>query len=136
MSELSPVYTEYEKISDLFRRLNEATLMARQTMLGLKETTAQEEKEITHDLEEALSQISGENKSIEEFDDSGIPNHTFLELLQQLKYDSVTETSIERVRHRVKRGLKALSDDDLEIIEKVTEALDSTSEKLFRRIHK
>jgi hypothetical protein len=51
MSELSPVYSEYEKVSDLFRRLNEATLIARQTMLGLKEATAQEEAEVTHDLE-------------------------------------------------------------------------------------
>ncbi len=136
MSELSPVYSEYEKVSDLFRRLNEATLIARQTMLGLKVATAQEEAEVTHDLEEALSQIGGGNKTSEKSETGKIPNHAFLELLQQLQNDSITETSIMKVRNRVRKGLKTLSDDDLEIIEKVTEALDSTSEKLFRRIHK
>jgi hypothetical protein len=86
--------------------------------------------------EEALSQISVRNSVSEKSNSSGIPNHTFLDLLQQLREDSVTESSIMKVRNRVRKGLKTLSDDDLEIIEKVTEALDSTSEKLFRRIHK
>ena len=130
MSELSPVYSEYEKISSLFRRLNEATLMARQAMLGLKTPSSSEQSKVQQDLELALAELSGK-----EVTKSGL---AFSDIVAQLKNDdvNVSATSLASIRRRVSKGLKTLTAQDLEIIEKVTDVLDSKSEMLFRRIQK
>lgn len=130
MSELSPVYSEYEKVSNLFRCLNEATLVARQTRLGIKTPTLEEEVEIQHDLESALDQLNYENT------DESI--NSFPGMLSELENDDmdISPRTISSIRHRLSRGLRALTEEDLEIIEKVTDVLDSTSELLFRRIQK
>jgi hypothetical protein len=130
MSELSPVYSEYEKVSSLFRRLNDATLVARQARLGLKTPSANEEAKVRHDLELALEELS-ENEA-------AAPNFSFSEIMSQLEEDDVdvSEQTLDSIRQRAKRGLRTLTNEDLEIIEKVTDALDSKSEMLFRRIQK
>lgn len=130
MSELSPVYSEYEKISSLFRRLNDATLVARQAKLGLKTPSAREEAEVTHDLELALEELSES--------EAKAPNFSFSEIMSLLEADDVdvSEQTLDSIRLRARRGLRTLTNEDLEIIEKVTDALDSKSELLFRRIQK
>jgi hypothetical protein len=53
MSELSSVYSEYEQVSNMFRQLNEASLIVRQAMLGVG-TPSDEELRLARDqLEEA-----------------------------------------------------------------------------------
>lgn len=130
MSELSPVYSEYEKVSSLFRRLNEATLIARQTMLGLKTPSPKDEEQVQQELESALEELSENEKNTS--------NLTFADVLEQLKNEDVdvSESNLNSIRRRVKRGLQTLTSEDIEIIEKVTDVLDTKSELLFRRIQK
>ena len=130
MSELSPVYSEYEKVSSLFRRLNEATLLARQTMLGLKTPSLKDQNHVQQELESALEELSENEKTTS--------NLTFADILTQLKNEDVdvSESNLNSIRRRVRRGLQTLTDEDIEIIEKVTDVLDSKSELLFRRIQK
>lgn len=130
MSELSPVYSEYEKISSLFRRLNDATLVARQAKLGLKTPSAREEAQVKLDLELALEELSDT--------EAAAANFSFSEIMALLEADDVdvSEETFDSIRQRAKRGLRTLTNEDLEIIEKVTDALDSKSELLFRRIQK
>ena len=130
MSELSPVYSEYEKISNLFRCLNEATLIARQARLGIKNPSPEEEADVRSDLESALEQLSGET--------AGKSNGLFPGVLSQLKDENmhISPATISSIRRRVTGGLRELTEEDLEVIEKVSDVLDSTSELLFRRIQK
>ncbi len=130
MSELSPVYSEYEKVSSLFRRLNEATLLARQTMIGLKTPSLKDQNHVQQELEAALEELSENEKNTS--------NLTFADILTQLKNEDVdvSESNLNSIRRRVKRGLQTLTDEDIEIIERVTDVLDSKSELLFRRIQK
>lgn len=130
MSELSPVYSEYEKVSNLFRCLNEATLIARQAKLGIKTPSPKEEADIRHDLESALDQLSSQDK--------GESKASFPGMLSVLENDDmdISPATISAIRHRVSRGLRSLTEEDLEVIERVTDVLDSTSELLFRRIQK
>ena len=130
MSELSPVYSEYEKVSSLFRRLNEATLLARQTMIGLKTPSLKDQGHVQQELEAALEELSENEKNTS--------NLTFADILTQLKNEDVdvSESNLNSIRRRVRRGLQTLTDEDIEIIEKVTDVLDSKSELLFRRIQK
>ncbi len=130
MSELSPIYSEYERISSLFRCLNEATLIARQAKLGIKTPSAKEEAEVRHDLESALDQLSHEN--------AGKSSQSFSGMLSQLENEDIdiSPATLTVIRRRVKNGLRALTDEDLEVIEKVTDVLDLRSELLFRRIQK
>lgn len=130
MSELSPVYSEYERISTLFRSLNEATLIARQAKLGIKTPSPEEEADVRSDLESALDQLSGENREKS--------NVSFFGMLSQLEDEDtdISPATISSIRRRVTDGLRALTEEDLEVIEKVTDVLDSTSEMLFRRIQK
>jgi len=130
MSELSPVYSEYEKVSSLFRRLNEATLLARQTMIGLKTPSLKDQSHVQQELEAALEELSENEKNTS--------NLTFADILTQLKNEDVdvSESNLNSIRRRVRRGLQTLTDEDIEIIEKVTDVLDSKSELLFRRIQK
>jgi hypothetical protein len=130
MSELSPVYSEYEKVSSLFRRLNEATLLARQTMIGLKTPSLKDQNHVQQELEAALEELSENEKNTS--------NLTFADILTQLKNEDVdvSESNLNSIRRRVRRGLQTLTDEDIEIIERVTDVLDSKSELLFRRIQK
>lgn len=131
MSELSPVYSEYERISNLFRCLNEATLVARQAKLGIKNPSPQEEADVRSDLESALEQLSGETAEKSSVSFPGV--------LSQLDDENmdVSLTTISSIRRRAATGgLRALTEEDLEVIEKVSDVLDSTSELLFRRIQK
>lgn len=130
MSELSPVYSEYEKVSSLFRRLNEATLVARQTMLGLGSPSSKAQKQVQEELDSALEELSENERNTS--------NLTFADILAQLKNEDVdvSESNLNSIRRRVKRGLQTLTNEDIEIIEKVTDVLDSKSELLFRRIQK
>lgn len=130
MSELSPVYSEYERVSSLFRCLNEATLIARQARLGIKTPSPEEEADVRNDLASALDQLSGEN--------SRKSNVSFPGMLSQLEGEDtdISPATISSIRRRVIGGLRALTEEDLEVIEKVTDVLDSTSEMLFRRIQK
>jgi hypothetical protein len=134
MSELSSVYSEYEQVSNMFRQLNEASLIVRQAMLGVG-TPSDEELRLARDqLEEALDKLSwdnGENKD----KDEGV---TLTELLEQApdEDEELTKQDISNIRRRIKSGLKALTPDDLEVIDRLSAALDLKSEILFRRIKK
>jgi hypothetical protein len=130
MSELSPVYSEYERISSLFRRLNEAILLAHQAALGLKVPSEKEQSKVLLALDSALSELGEKEVTASTL--------TFAEILSQLKEQDVdvSDAALDSIRGRVKRGLKGLTAQDLEVIEKVTDVLDSKSEFLFRRIQK
>lgn len=131
MSELSPVFSEYERISNIFRCLNEATLVARQKQLGIKVPSPKEEADVAEDLEAALEQLSSES--------GGKENNSFSGMLAQIENGDldITPTILTTIRRRVeKNGLRALTEKDLEVIEKVSDVLDSKSELLFRRIQK
>ena len=130
MSELSPVYSEYEKVSSLFRRLNEAALIARQERLGIRRPSPEKESAVQRELEAALEQLSGEN-AVRSSD-------SFFGLLSRLDAEdaNISSISITAILRRVRGGLRALTEEDLQTIEKVAEFLDSTSELLFRRIQK
>lgn len=130
MSELSPVYSEYEKISNLFRSLNEATLVARQARLGLKTPSPQKVELLSRHLKSALEQLGNEA--------AGKAKSPFAAIIAQLAAGElmIQPSTLLNISRRIKNSLSALTDDDLEIIEKVTDALDSKSELLFRRIQK
>lgn len=130
MSELSPVYSEYERISSLFRRLNEATLVARQNRLGLRKSSKKESVEVQQELEYALEELSEKQAKKS--------NLMLSDIISQLKNDDVdvSEQRLDSIKQRLKNGLQTLTNEDIEIIEKVTDVLDSKSELLFRRIQK
>lgn len=130
MSELSPVYSEYEKISNLFRSLNEATLVARQAKLGLKTPSPQRIEVLRKHLKNALEQLGSESP--------GKSESAFSAIIAQLTNREllINPSTLLKISHRIKNSLLALTDDDLEIIEQITDALDSKSELLFRRIQK
>lgn len=130
MSELSPVYSEYETISNLFRSLNEATLVARQAKLGLKTPSPQKVEVLRKHLKNALEQLGTES------DDKS--KSTFSAIITQLANGElmIQPSTLLKISRRIENSLLSLTDDDLEVIEKVTDALDSKSELLFRRIQK
>ena len=130
MSELSPVYSEYEKISNLFRSLNEATLVTRQAKLGLKTPSPQKVEALRKHLKNALDQLGSESPDKSK--------SAFSAIIAQLTNGDlmIQPSTLLKISHRIQNSLLALTDDDLEIIEKVTDALDSKSELLFRRIQK
>lgn len=129
MSDLSPLYSEYEKISGLFRRLNEAILIARQERLGIKMPSQIEEDRARERLEAALDQLSQEGAG---------KAASYSGLLAQLAVvdSDISPVTITTIRRRAQNGLKSLTEQDLKVIEKVTGVLDSQSELLFRRIQK
>ena len=129
MSDLSPLYSEYEKISGLFRRLNEAILIARQARLGIKMPSPIEEDQAKERLNAALDQLSDERAG---------KAASYSGLLAQLAgADSdISPVAITTIRRRAQNGLGSLTEQDLRVIERVTDVLDSRSELLFRRIQK
>lgn len=124
MSDLSLLYSEYERISGLFRSLNEAALVARRSRLGLSDPSKDEVEALRQDLQTALDRLTEE---------SGTSPSAALFADNDLEISTDTLTTIGR---RAKHGLHALTERDLEVIEKITNVLDSRSEMLFRRIQK
>lgn len=129
MSDLSPLYSEYEKISGLFRKLNEAVLIARQVRLGIRAPSPTEEKQARERLDTALDQLS---------DKGGGKAASYTGLLTQLESEDldISPYTITTIRRRAQNGLRSLTEQDLQVIERVTDVLDSRSELLFRRIQK
>ena len=129
MSDLSPLYSEYEKISGLFRKLNEAILIARQARLGIKTPSPMEEDQIREKLDSALDQLSDQGRG------KAASYSGLLALLGSEDLD-ISLTTITTIRRRAQNGLRSLTEQDLQVIERVTDVLDSRSELLFRRIQK
>lgn len=129
MSDLSPLYSEYEKVSGLFRSLNEASLMARQSRLGISSPTEKEAAATADQLGSALAELGSENE---------LNAPVLSDLFDELSKEDVeiSPRKLLAIRSRVGHGLDALTEEDLEVIEKVTEVLDAESEVLFRRIQK
>ena len=134
MSELSSAYSEYEQVSSLFRQLNEASLAARQALLGIGNPSDEELRQMRDQLEEALEKLN-QDKEQTNGQDEGV---TLTELLDQVpdEDEEITEQDVSNIRRRIKSGLKALTSADLEVIDKLSAALDLKSEMLFRRIKK
>lgn len=130
MSELSPVYSEYERISSLFKRLNEAVLLAHQSALGLKVPSITEQAKVQQDFESALQELGEQEVTASTL--------TFSEILAYLRSEdvNVSDNALNAIRSRVKKGIQNLTAKDIEVIERVTDVLDSKSELLFRRIQK
>jgi hypothetical protein len=136
MSDLSSAYSEYEKVSGLFRQLNEAALVARQTQLGLDPPSPEEQEHIREQLDDALGQLSqaangGEDVRLAE----GVSLGDVWEQDPD-EHAPVSRDTVSAIRGRISGGLEHLTDEDLETIERITIALDSASELLFRRIQK
>lgn len=136
MSELSSAYTEYERMSALFRQLNEATLVARRTRLGINPPSLEKQNQVRDQLDAALEKLA----AVPELHSAAARAEAISleEILRQLPGNDheITPDTVARIRERIKGGLKALTEDDLEVIDKITSALDSATEILFRRIQR
>lgn len=127
MSEMSSIYTEYERISKLFRYLNEVILFLRQAQLGIKMASAADVATLTANLEKALVELGSKSGSIS--------SPVLLDRLADEDAD-ISSSTLMTIKRRAQHGLNTLTEQDLEVIEKVTDLLDSRSETLFRRIQK
>ena len=136
MSDLSSAYSEYEKVSNLFRQMNEGALVARQTQLGLDLPSLEEQEHVRQQLDDALRQLS---QATDSSDDVRLAEGVSLRDVWLQPPDGETEISgnaVSAIRGRIRIGLDHLTNEDLETIERITIALDSASELLFRRIQK
>jgi hypothetical protein len=135
MSELSSAYTEYERMATLFRQLNEATLAARRTLLGINPPSVEEQILVRDELDAAL-----QNLAVDPELHSAAARAEAIsleEIFRQLPAnDEITPKTLARIREHIKGGLRSLTDDDLDAIDKITSALDSATEILFRRIQR
>jgi hypothetical protein len=135
MSDLSSAYSEYEKVSGLFRQLNEAALLARQVQLGLDYPSAAEQELARDQLVEALDQLT--NCAGNEEDLCLAEGISFKDVCEQAQDQRpVSRATVSAIRGRIGNGLAKLTNEDLETIEQITIMLDSASELLFRRIQK
>ena len=135
MSDLSSAYSEYEKVSGLFRQLNEAALFARQVQLGLEEPSAAEQEQAREQLVEALDHLTNCPDNEEELClAEGISFKDVCEEAQDQR--PISRATVSAIRGRIGNGLTKLTNEDLETIEQITIMLDSASELLFRRIQK
>ena len=136
MSELSSTYSEYERISALFRQLNHASLLARRVALGVNPPSDDEQRMVRDELDEALSALGASRElSLR----GSVPaTLTLEEVLSQIPNSShdVSTNDVAVIRQHIKAGLTALTPEDLETIDKITDALDSASEVLFRHIQR
>ena len=133
MSDLSSAYSEYERVSGLFRQLNEAALLARQVQLGLDHPSAAEQEQARDQLVEALDQLT--NCAGNEEDLCLTEGVSFKDVCEQAERP-ISRATVSAIRGRISNGLAKLSNEDLETIEQITIMLDSASELLFRRIQK
>jgi hypothetical protein len=136
MSELSSTYSEYERMSALFRQLNHASLLARRVVLGVNPPSDDEQRTVRDQLDEALIALSA---SRELAMPASVPAALTLEqILHQATTVShdVSSNDVAVIRQHIKSGLAALTPEDLETIDKITDALDSASEVLFRHIQR
>lgn len=134
MSELSSTYSEYERMSALFRQLNHASLLARRAALGVDPPSHDEQRIVRDELEDALRALSG-SKELSSSDSVPI-TLTLGELLRQAPNHDISANDVAVIRQHIKSGLAALTPEDLETIDKITDALDSASEVLFRHIQR
>ncbi len=135
MSEFSGNFSEYEKVSGLFRQMNEAALDVQQMLLGIKQLSIEEQNAITNRLDEALANFTNEPEISTESGDYDWQSQGFGQVDSD-DFVIVSSVRIMEIRRRIKNGLRNLTPEDLEIIENITDRLDSTSEVLFRRIRK
>jgi len=136
LSELSSTYSEYERLSNLFRQLNHASLFARRVMLGINPPSTEEQRTVRDQLDEALQRLS---TTYESSGASPMPSQiTLTEVLRQVQGGNreVSTNDVVAIRQRIRGGLTALTSEDLETIDSITDALDSASEVLFRRIQR
>jgi hypothetical protein len=136
MSELSSAYSEYERLSNLFRQLNDASLLARRVLLGINPPPTEEQRMACDQLSEALLRLGDTQEvSAAQHKPSAL---TLYEVLRQVPNGSreVSPDEIAAIRRRVGSGLAALTPEDLETIDTLTDALDSASEVLFRRVQR
>jgi hypothetical protein len=136
MSELSSTYNEYENMSSLFRQLNNAMLVARRVHLGLSPPPLETQSSVRDQLDSALKKLS---ESLEIQPSGQIRDEPSLEdVLQHIQggdREDMTRAFTD-IRKRIQGGLKALTENDLELIDAVTAALDQASEVLFRRMQR
>ena len=136
MSELSSTYSEYERMSALFRQLNHASLLARRVVLGIDPPSDEEQRIVRDQLDDALSTLSASRKLLPS---ASVPSAlTLEEVLRQAPNASrdVSPNDVAAIRQHIQSGLTALTPQDLEAIDKITDALDSASEVLFRHIQR
>lgn len=135
MSDLSSAYSEYERVSGLFRQLNEAALLARQVKLGLDQPSVADEELARDQLVEALDKLT--NCAGNEEDLCLTEGISFKDVCEQTQDQRpVSRATVSAIRGRIGNGLAKLTNEDLETIEQITIMLDSASELLFRRIQK
>lgn len=127
MSEMSSLFTEYERVSKLFRYLNDAILFLRQAELGIKVTPDLNEETLTANFEKALAELSAQA--------TDVSSPILLDRLSDEDVD-ISSSTLMTIGRRAHHGLNSLTEQDLGVIEKVTGLLDSRSEMLFRRIQK
>lgn len=136
MSELSSTYSEYENMSSLFRQLNNAMIVARRVHLGLSPPPIEEQSSVREQLDAALKRLT---ESLEERPSGQVPDEPSLEeVLRHIQggdRDDLARAFTD-MGERIRGGLKALTEDDLELIDTVTAALDRASEVLFRRMQR
>jgi hypothetical protein len=136
MSELSSTYSEYERMSALFRQLNQASLLARRVVLRINPPSTEEQRLGRDELDEALRILSTNRESSTLV--SGAPALTLEEVLRQAPnaHSDVSSGDVVTIRQHIQSGLTALTPEDLDTIDKITDALDSASEFLFRHIQR
>lgn len=136
MSELSSAYSEYERLSNLFRQLNHASLLARRVMFGINPPSPEEQRAVRDQLDEALERLSPAQEMAAT---NRMPEKvTLMEVLREVPSINrdISIGDVSAIRQRIKGGLVALTSEDLETIDTITDALDSASEVLFRRIQR
>ena len=105
-------------------------------MLGINPPSTEEQRTVRDQLDEALQRLS---TTYESSGASPMPSQiTLTEVLRQVQGGNreVSTNDVVAIRQRIRGGLTALTSEDLETIDSITDALDSASEVLFRRIQR
>lgn len=105
-------------------------------MIGLNPPSPEEQRVVRDQLDEALERLSptqeltATNRALEKV--------TLTEVLREVPSINrdISLGDVSAIRARIKGGLSALTSEDLETIDTITDALDSASEVLFRRIQR
>ena len=136
MSELSVTYSEYERLSNLLRQLNRASRVARRVILGVNPPSDEEQRVGRDQLDDALQKLSPTREFRHAFHRT--MTVSLDDVLRQVpdSRQDVSPHDVNAIRQRITAGLSALTSEDLEKIDRITDALDSASEVLFRRIQR